>query len=499
MTLERETKLQAPPSYRVPDLTLDGHLVTERPAQRLVTTYVDTPDLRIARWGCSLRHRQGEGWTVKLPPSEEGSMLVRPEHGFDGEDPRKLPVAASDLLRAYVRGGELAPVARLRTVRRTLEVADELGRPVAVVTDDEVSVMDGRRVASRFRELEVELADAVPREAADGLVARLREAGAGPVENVPKLLRALGPRASEPPDVVVPEIDDDASVVEVVRRALAASVVRLLRHDAGVRLGEDAEDVHQARVATRRLRSDLRTFRDVLEPSWSGPLRDELRWLGRQLGAVRDAEVLRDRFRGREPRLADGDRPAVEELLTGIDGRRDEARGHLLGAMREPRYATLLDALVEAARAPAVLEEVGTGPARATLGVVLDAPWKHLRTAVRHIEDGSPDEVLHAARIRTKRVRYAAEAVAPAFDKRAFGKRAKAFADAASDLQDVLGEHQDSVVAAAWLRDAAEASPSHAFVAGQLASMEAEAARAARQTWPKAWKALSRKRLRFWT
>jgi CHAD domain-containing protein len=80
-----------------------------------------------------------------------------------------------------------------------------------------------------------------------------------------------------------------------------------------------------------------------------------------------------------------------------------------------------------------------------------------------------------------------------------FGKRARAFADAAVRLQDVLGEHQDAVVAGAWLREAATGSPSEAFVAGRLAGIETEAGLAARAAWPKAWKALARKKLRFWT
>jgi CHAD domain-containing protein len=314
------------------------------------------------------------------------------------------------------------------------------------------------------------------------------------VDNVPKLVRALGPRASEPPEVVVPEIGERSSVREVVRRALAASVVRLLRHDAGVRLGEDPEAVHQARVATRRIRSDLRTFRDVVEPSWSTPLRQELRWLGGELGAVRDAEVLRDRLRSREPSIAPGDRQAVERLLAGLDRRRDEAREHLLASMRELRYDALLDTLVEAARAPAVLDAVADARAASGLGAALEAPWKHLKTAIARVREEPSDEALHAARIRAKRVRYAAEAIAPVF-----GKRARAFAEAAVGLQDVLGEHQDAVVATAWLRDAARRSAALAFVAGQLVAIEADAARAAKDAWPGAWKALSRKRLRFWS
>jgi CHAD domain-containing protein len=494
--LERETKLEAPAGFRIPELGGDGLVATDEEPQRLVTVYVDTPDLRIVRWGSSLRHRQGEGrekvWTVKLPSSGNGSQLVRTEVNFEGADARKLPTAAADLVRAFVRGQELAPVARLQTVRRGVRISDDAGTPLAMVTDDEVSVMDGRRVASRFRELEVELDPAADAALSDVLVGRLREAGAGPVDNVSKVVRALGPRAAAPPDLEVPELDEHAGVTDVVRRELATSVVRLLRHDAGVRLGEDPEEVHQARVATRRVRSALRTFRDVLEPEWATSLRDRLRWLADALGDVRDTEVLRERIRSREPMLPEADLGALEELVTMLEAKRDEARERLLRAIREPEYLALLDDLVEAARQPRVLQEVATAPAATALRAVVERPWLHLSNAVERARDDGSDASMHGVRIRAKRARYAAEAVSPVF-----GKRAQSFAEAAASLQDVLGEHQDSVVARRWLREAA-ASGGDAFVAGELAAIEAQAAAAARAAWPKAWKTLSRKRLRFW-
>jgi CHAD domain-containing protein len=494
--LEREAKLQAPAGFRLPELGGDGLVATGMEPQRLVTVYVDTPDLRIARWGSSLRYRQGEGqdkgWTVKLPSPTNGSQLVRTEVNFEGDDARKLPTAAADLLRAYVRGQELAPVARLQTVRRGVEIDDDAGRRLAVVTDDEVSVMDGRRVASRFRELEVELDPEADDDLSEILIDRLTQAGAGPIDNVPKLVRALGPRAASPPDVEVAELDEHATVADVVRRELATSVVRLLRHDAGVRLGEDPEAVHQARVATRRVRSALRTFRDVIEPDWGRSLRDRLKGVADRLGAVRDTEVLCDRLRSREPSLPEGDRKGLAELVTILEMARDEAREQLLEAIREPTYVALLDELVEAAREPRVLEGAAGAPAASELRSALERPWVHLEHAVERAREDASDASLHAVRIRAKRARYAAEAVSPVF-----GKPAAGFAEAAARLQDVLGEHQDSVVARAWLRETA-ASGADAFVAGELSAIEAQAAAAARATWPKVWKALSRKRLRFW-
>jgi CHAD domain-containing protein len=492
VNLEREMKLQVPAGFRLPDLGGNGLRAVVQPAERLITTYVDTPDLRIARWGSSLRHRKGEGWTVKLPAAGgDDAQLARSEHVFDGEDPRKLPVAAADLVRAFVRGAELRPVARLHTKRSAVELRDERGRQVAQVTDDEVSVMDGRRVGARFREVEVELDPEAPEDVAEALVARLREAGAGSVENVSKLRRALGPIADEAPDVVVEELEGDVGIADVVRRALAASAVRLLMHDPGVRAGNDPEAVHQARVATRRLRSDLRTFRDVVDAAWAGPLRDELKWIGSALGAVRDAEVLSERLRSRVPRLPESERDEADDVIEGLEGSRIEARDALLGSMRAPRYVELLDSVVDAAHDPRVVDEAASSPLRDLLAPVLERPWKHLETAIDDLDSHPSDEQLHAARIRAKRVRYAAEAVAPVF-----GKTARKFAEAAADLQDVLGEHQDAVVAGAWLRE--EKAGKHAFVAGELAAFEREAAGAARAEWPAAWKSLARKRLRFW-
>jgi CHAD domain-containing protein len=492
---EREVKLEAWPGFRLPSLdgAFDGLETVVHVPEQFRTVYFDTPDLAVSRWGCSLRYREGQGWTVKLPIGEEGDVLVRAEHVFPG-DAGHVPVEAIDLLTAYLRGAEPRPVAELRTVRQRVDILDGDGRSVGEVVDDEVSVMDGPRVAARFREVEVEERPAASSEAIAAVVSRLRESGAGPVSNIPKNLRALGPQASAPPDVVAPPLDEDATLGDVIRAALASTVIRLMRHDAGVRIGGDPEDVHQARVATRRMRSDLRTFRDFLEPEWNVSLREELGWLGRELGAVRDAEVLLDRLRSRAERFPTDDAPVAERLLRGLVQTREEARAQLLEGMRSARYADLLGRLVDAARAPSILEEHTGRPATEVLGSVMERPWQHLRDATDELGPDSPDEALHAARIRAKRVRYAAEAIAPVF-----GKTARSFARAAVALQDALGEHQDAVVAGAWLRGVTTGGPRVAFVAGELATLERLAADDARRAWPKAWKALSRKRLRFWT
>src|SRR6266851_477038 len=166
--LEREVKLGAGPAFHLPDLNgvVDGVTVTPPEVVRLETVYYDTSDLRLARWGVSLRHRAGEGWTLKLSPSPQrgegrgqANLLERDEITFpDGT--KKPPAAALALVRAYVRTSELVPVARLSTQRRRVRLVAADGARVAEVVDDEVSVRDGRRVAARFREIEIEVAGA---------------------------------------------------------------------------------------------------------------------------------------------------------------------------------------------------------------------------------------------------------------------------------------------------------------------------------------------------
>ena len=496
--IEREVKLGAGPAFHLPDLAgvVEGVAVGPSETIRLDTVYYDTPDLRLARWGVSLRHRAGEGWTLKLaaPPSKPGqqsAVLERNELTFEG-GAKKPPAAALEVVRAYVRRAELVPVARLSTVRRRVRLVDATGTRVAEVVDDEVSVRDGRRVAARFREIEVE----VPSEnGVDGiitpLVSRLRGAGAGAPDPTPKHIRALGPRAIEPPEVSPEPLLPNAPARDVIRNVLAESVANLLHHDPLVRTGRDPEAVHQARVATRKLRSNLRTFQPLLDPEWTEPLRGELGWLAMSLGSVRDREVLLERLRARAGSLPANDQRSAEALLQLLAHEIDALRKKLSEDLDSQRYIDLLENLVVAAHSPATLPEAEQ-PATAVLPTLATSPWRRLRSAVRQLPETPTDPELHRIRILAKRARYAAEAVAPVA-----GQGAESFAKSAAKLQTILGEHQDSVTAQAWLR-AAKVSGRRAFVAGELIALEGIAARDARARWRKVWDTVDRKRLREW-
>jgi CHAD domain-containing protein len=316
--------------------------------------------------------------------------------------------------------------------------------------------------------------------------------GRGSTARKPTTTRRATVRRPALPRITVPELAQDPSAAQAIRRAVAASVHRLVRHDPVVRRGEDPEGVHQARVATRRLRSDLRTFSPLLDADWTGRLRDELRDLADLLGAVRDADVLLQRLRAAAATLPDSEGAAAEVLVADLAAVREADRARLLAAMDDPRYATLLADLAEAAAQPAVLDEASQ-PAAEVLPPLAAGPWRRLRRAVRQLGDDPPDAALHAVRILAKRARYAAEAVAPVA-----GQAATDFARAVARLQEVLGDHHDAVVAQGWLREAAARHPGEAFAAGTLAGLEQAEAQRCREAWPAAWAAASRKQLRGW-
>jgi CHAD domain-containing protein len=456
-TLEREVKLAPNDGFVLPEL--GGEVL---PLRRFTSAYHDTPGLVLARHGVTLRHRVERGtgvWQLKLPRGAARSELELPG------PPARPPLELSALLVAFVRGRELVPVARLRTRRETVRVDG------AEVVHDSVSVLDGQRVKARFREIEIELVGG-DEKALRRLEKQIRKAGAAPTGTLrPKLYRALDL------DVPEPAVATRATPPGVaLGMALGEQVRRLLLHDPGVRLGADPEELHQMRVATRRLRAFLRAGRPLLDQSWSEPLRDELAWLGRALGPARDLDVLVDRLAG-DVAAVGADAEGVEGLLADLNAERAEARGTVVDALSSDRYLALLDRLDHAGE-----PELSGG--EKPLRDVWKAEWRRTRKAFAKLDDESPDDKLHAGRIRVKRARYAAELAS-----HELGKRGRAFVADAKELQDVLGEHQDATVAEARIEGWAAAGGG-GEVASRLVESERERKAAARADWPASWKAL---------
>jgi CHAD domain-containing protein len=291
------------------------------------------------------------------------------------------------------------------------------------------------------------------------------------------------------------ESDPDRPAGEAIAGALGESVRRLLAAVPEARAGA-VEAVHRMRVATRRLRSDLRTFGPLIRDDWAGPLRAELKWLADVLGDLRDLDVLVGRLRDG---LGPHDAAALAPLLDALDRRRDSARAGLVVALAGERYALLTARLVAAAAEPG-LEPAAGEPSRDVLPRLVARAWRRLKRRGRALRRDDPAARYHQVRIRAKRARYAAEAVAPALGRKA-AAAARRFAGAAGRVQDVLGAHQDATVAHAEITQAMAARPhDRRFLdaAARLARRQRRDARLARDGFRDAWRQLDRPKIRRW-
>lgn len=495
---ETELKFVAHGPMVFPDLA-DGHSgiasVEALEPQELRATYFDTQDLRLARNGITLRYRTGEdtsdAWTLKFPVQDKGD--ARDELHFDGP-PKKIPADANDLVTAFVRSASLGPVAHLRTKRKRWVFKGATDNDLAELDEDEVSVLQNRRVVARFRELELEAREA-DRVALARIANALRASGAVDSEPIPKAVRALGPRASAPPDVPEPDTHTaPAPAAAVIKAAIATGTRRLMINDPLARL-DDPEGVHQMRVAARRLRSDLRTFGDLVDAGWSDSLVIELKWLGDALGGMRDIDVMRTRLVG----SAEGLEEPLGPLFISLAEAHDKARTAMLDALRSDRYRDLLERLVVASSLPMVTE-AASGPCDEILPPLVETRWKKLADHARGIKGSDPDDRWHEVRIRAKRTRYAAEAIAGCLGKPR-SRQAEEFADLVAAVQDALGAYQDASVATETiLRSAAEQDGNASFqlAAGRLLERQTRTAADARARFNRTWGKLDRKKTRRW-
>jgi CHAD domain-containing protein len=470
-TVERERKLTAPAGFRLPHL--HGEPLPDRD---LSSTYHDTRDLRLAAAGVTLRYRSERGagtWQLKLPHGPD-----RLELEFEG-GARAAPADVTALLAAHLRGARPGPVARLRTHRSGVLVRDG-DRRLAEVTIDAVSVYEGRRVARRFEEIEVELVDDADAADMRAIVRSLQRAGAADsADPRPKLFQALDIRPPEPP-APPPRT---APAGDHVAAALREQYAEIVRHHPGTRLGMDAEELHQMRVATRRMRAILRAARPLLDAEWVASLRAELGWLGGALGPVRDLDVLLEHLRADAHLLGGADERAFLALLAALESEREADRERMLACLDEPRFVALVRRLESETAAPRLVAEGGS------LRDLARREFRRLRKAVRRLGADPPDDALHATRISVKRARYAAELA-----ERSVGRPAAVVIRDCKALQDVLGDHQDAAVAEARIRALAgpRTRADRALAAGRVIERQHERRRVARAAFPDAWRTLER-------
>ncbi|WP_457974023.1 CYTH and CHAD domain-containing protein [Arthrobacter sp. D1-17] len=470
--LEAEKKYDVDPGAALPALQRIAGIgrVGEPSEAVLEAVYFDTSDFALAARRITLRRRTGgadAGWHLKLAPELKGSS----DGGTDPVPQRReihAPLGQADVvpdqllvhLHAYLRGAAAAPAARLKTRRTTYPLYGDDGMHLADFADDRVeSQALGSGLKQEWREWELELVrgnvDLFP-----SAEACFAAAGARPASHESKLGRALGDAWPERQDTAPgAEAGGNAGAKQpgskaagkkepasdVVTAYLGAHIAQLVRTDPAVRL-EEPDAVHQMRSATRRLRSALAVYRKLFGDAAVRRLRDELRWLGRILGAPRDAEVTRERILAGVGALPPEQADAVKDRLERELGDRFAAGyRRVQEVLVSERYYRLLDDLEEFRDNPPALPAAAAPAARVT-GKRIGRTIRRLRRsakAARQDKAGpAHDAALHQVRKDAKRLRHAAESAIPLY-----GKRAARLADAAHRQQKILGDHHDSVMA----------------------------------------------------
>ncbi|MEW2516765.1 CYTH and CHAD domain-containing protein [Actinacidiphila alni] len=489
--------------------------IREEAAEELDAIYYDTADLRLLTHGITLRRRRGghdAGWHVKMPKPQahRGNREIHAplKAGKAGAVPPEL----ARRLAAFARGGPLTPVAHVRTHRRRHVLLDKKGRPLAEVAQDRVAAQvlgterlgaaakqDSADTSTRLThwfEIEVELEDGGPR-LLDAAARRLADAGWYPSPSAHKLDHTLAeelPAARERAGASRRKVRP-GSAGEAIMRRLDQQVTALLDLDPGVR-ADEADAVHGMRTASRRIRNLLRSHRRLLDRDRTEPVVRELAWLSSLLAPARDHEVLADRLPDHMLRLGPEHRAAARRIGKQERERHDTAWRTAVLALDEPRYFALLDAL-DALRADPPLRRRARKPALAQLSKA--AARDHHRLARRiAAAQAAPageerDVALHAARKAARRVRHTAETALPYAGKRArrLRKRAKA-------VQQVLGEHQDAVVARAALPTLAvdaHRAGANTFAYGLLRARQDDLAERAGHALPHAWHKARKRRL----
>ena len=289
-------------------------------------------------------------------------------------------------------------------------------------------------------------------------------------------------------------IDDTLSVSEVAFRVLRRQFAAMRAHEAGTRLGEDPEELHDMRVPTRRMRAAIKLFENAL-PLRARWFRGELKWVAGVLGEVRDLDVQIDQLKGMIEQQAEVEsREALSEVVNAIEEQRNAARGCLLGALDSERYERFESSFAEMLRrgpagetasedllgAPLAADE----PILAAAPGFVSRPYRTWRKAAGRIDGNSHPEEYHDLRKKGKRLRYALEFVAEVYGEKETGKLVKPL----KTLQDYLGRHQDLIIAADLLEQLATGDrklpPQTVFVMGGLAERHRQEAADLRTTLP---------------
>jgi CHAD domain-containing protein len=279
---------------------------------------------------------------------------------------------------------------------------------------------------------------------------------------VPRKLEALLRSVIHGDELVQVPIRSSDPQIRRLEDQVAKQHHSLLRYDVGTRIGSDPESLHQLRVAARRLRAFLGVARDLVDTEWAGEIKEGMRDLGRASNDARDLDILLGNLRDEIRSLDVRDQAAGAALIDRLEDGRRELQQALVAALDSGAYQKVLDQLA----LPAVLGATTPAP---KLDVLAARELRRLVMRVRRLGKRPTEDELHTLRIKVKRVRYATE-----LGGESSNKQTGRVIAAATRMQDILGAHQDAVVAEERLRALAHGldETGISFVAGRLAERE---------------------------
>ncbi|CAA9433778.1 MAG: Adenylate cyclase [uncultured Rubrobacteraceae bacterium] len=458
-----------------------GLVVEPESEEKITDTYYDASDWRFYRAGYALRIRKtgssAEATMKSLSPAE-GNVRRRREitEPLGDDSPAtlgKAPGPVGERARSLLGGRDVRPMFEIRTHRQRFALilegtadASESGasanrvRIGEVLLDSSEIPLGGGREAANLSRVEVEAgAGTAPTPDLRGFVDEMQYALDLKPASISKFetgLYATGLSPGGDTEAGPTEIGPLMTLGEVAFAVLRRQFVKMRAHEPGTRLGEDPEALHDMRVATRRMRAAMKVFEGAL-PERARWFREELRWVARALGDVRDLDVQIDRLESWRGEVDEEGSEFLDKILDVLGKRRAEARGRMLEALDSARYERLETSFGEMLRrGPGAERKLAQSNGHAPEGEpvtsaapdLISARYRKWRKAARRLDESSPPEDFHDLRKKGKRLRYTLE-----FVSEVYGKPVAALVSPLKALQDDLGDHQDAIVAAGTLRE----------------------------------------------
>ena len=480
--------------------TIDGLVLEPRSTLQIFDTYLDTEDWRIHRAGFALRIRSESGKseaTLKSLHSASAESADRRElseamENADSESIRQSIGPVGTRVHAVSGAHALLPLFEVRTSRQRFAIRreDEAQQLGEIALDETVISRPHGEPQASMQCVEVEaLTEA--HEPLQSLVKTLRSDCALEAASDTKYsqgLKSVGLAPGPAPEFAPTAIDSSMAIVDVALANLRRYLSAWHLHEPGARLGDNPEELHDLRIAGRRMDAILRQFRSSLPASFLR-IRPTLKKILRALGDARDLDVALGELETFSRELPESDRDSIEPLKQYLVSERVRARARMLSVLDSVSVQENLQKLTALLAAPSVASQQSSPELALNVAPeLIRRRYRKVRKSADLLTSDSSMEAYHAVRGLVKKFRYTLEAVAAIY-----GKPADEMLRTLRRWQEKLGVQQDAAVAIHRLKALASAPPKGIppetlFLMGRLAEHYASAAVRARKLYTKGYR-----------